>query len=511
MATSRAQHSTSQSTFPSLILLIATFIAIITATRFYIVEDAFISFRYAYNLAHHGVLFFNIGDPVEGVTNLLWTVLLAVVHSLFKIPIEQAALIFSLTFLFLTCLRLWQLGPMLGSTHLAGAMAAILLITSKDFLDAGTNGLEAPLFTFLLVQIIYYYCRDQYKLSYTFAGLLMLTRPEGLFFGLLLIALVYINTRSVQKSAVGVIIIGGIALAVTGFRLFSYGSLLPNSVIAKSFPFQLLPGLSGKILQYVVGFVRNNLYFVIPAIAATFSLFRIRSLREKPVEVLVFCLCGILFSFIVMVRNGTDWMLNYRLLTQYGILYAVLFIVLLGQQRLSMIFAAAFVTLPFLLAINGFFKYPPHWIPKYDPTPYVHEAMYGDVAARLAPVIKSSDTISAEAIGYISYHLIDTIFHDPFGLTNAYIARYGLPVITYGKSDFHYLVETLKPSVMVWHYAEHMKSISPEQRDYYESYCLGPCDNWNGFLVMIRADRKNDLGPAFSDWRIIDINEDWPK
>ena len=43
----------------------------------FVTDDAFISFRYARNLALHGQLVFNLGERVEGYTNFLWTVILA--------------------------------------------------------------------------------------------------------------------------------------------------------------------------------------------------------------------------------------------------------------------------------------------------------------------------------------------------------------------------------------------------------------------------------------------------
>src|SRR4051794_29382644 len=42
----------------------------------FVCDDAFISFVYSRNLAEHGQLVFNLGDPVEGYTNFLWTLLL---------------------------------------------------------------------------------------------------------------------------------------------------------------------------------------------------------------------------------------------------------------------------------------------------------------------------------------------------------------------------------------------------------------------------------------------------
>ena len=45
-------------------------------------DDAYISFRYAQNLALHGELTYNLGERVEGYTNFLWTVLMALVLAL---------------------------------------------------------------------------------------------------------------------------------------------------------------------------------------------------------------------------------------------------------------------------------------------------------------------------------------------------------------------------------------------------------------------------------------------
>src|SRR5262252_3921733 len=43
----------------------------------FVTDDAFVSFVYARNLARHGQLVFNLGERVEGYTNFLWTVILA--------------------------------------------------------------------------------------------------------------------------------------------------------------------------------------------------------------------------------------------------------------------------------------------------------------------------------------------------------------------------------------------------------------------------------------------------
>ena len=43
----------------------------------FVTDDAFISFVYAKNLVEHGALVFNLDERVEGYTNFLWTLILA--------------------------------------------------------------------------------------------------------------------------------------------------------------------------------------------------------------------------------------------------------------------------------------------------------------------------------------------------------------------------------------------------------------------------------------------------
>ena len=64
MPSSLSRNSVIQSKFSSFMLLIAVYVVIISGTRYSVVDDAYISFRYAYQLANHGTLFFNLGEPV---------------------------------------------------------------------------------------------------------------------------------------------------------------------------------------------------------------------------------------------------------------------------------------------------------------------------------------------------------------------------------------------------------------------------------------------------------------
>jgi len=69
-----------------LLLGCAAALAVLTLSNLQLVDDAYISFRYAHNLASGQGLVFNPGEYVEGYTNLLWT-LLMVVPELLNIPL----------------------------------------------------------------------------------------------------------------------------------------------------------------------------------------------------------------------------------------------------------------------------------------------------------------------------------------------------------------------------------------------------------------------------------------
>ena len=70
---------------------------IINGSRYYVLfDDAMISMRYAYNLAHGNGLVWNIGERVEGFTNPLWVGYMALVH-LLPLPLSEMSLPIQIT------------------------------------------------------------------------------------------------------------------------------------------------------------------------------------------------------------------------------------------------------------------------------------------------------------------------------------------------------------------------------------------------------------------------------
>src|SRR5437868_13867254 len=60
-----------------LLLCAAAVVLVVHALAYnFVTDDAYISFVFSRNLAEHGELTFNLGQPVEGYTNFLWTFVL---------------------------------------------------------------------------------------------------------------------------------------------------------------------------------------------------------------------------------------------------------------------------------------------------------------------------------------------------------------------------------------------------------------------------------------------------
>lgn len=486
----------------SLLVLFAVFGAVCVSTRFTLVDDAYISFRYAWNLSHGQGLVFNVGEKVEGMTNLLWTLILSVPIALTSLPVETSVLALSLVLVAFVSLRLWQISPLLGASPWLGTLAASMLLLSPEVVYAGTNGLEAGLYAALLVEIVYRHLRGQFWAECVVAGLLFLTRPEGAVIGLLVLGVLMRRTHSIRTLAAPAAAWIGIIAAATIFRLAYYGTPVPNSIVAKSFGLGTLISMHQSIATYVGGFLVENPHLLCIIAWGAWCLRRQRSPKDRVHELLALCAAIISLSFVIILRNGGDWMQGHRLFTQYGTLYAVALILLSRKQgKFENAMLAVCVIIPALQTARTWATQPPH-----TPLTYASaEGLYPEVVRRLHSALGPSDTLSAEALGYLSYQFPTNPFHDPLGLTDAYLARHGDSVPMFGKVDATYTLGVVIPSVLVWHWAGHLKGTPQPLLDRYQAFCSLDCDGWNADLVMIRKDRMPALGDAFADWRPVSI------
>jgi tetratricopeptide (TPR) repeat protein len=240
-------------------LTLAILIAHAWAYRF-LTDDAFISFRYARNLASGAGLVFNPGhERVEGYTNFLWVILLAAFVRAGIAP-ERIANALSMA-----CgVGIWWL-VLRASLRPAGAAAAAapagaarpawialapvaLLAATRSFAVWCTSGLETKFFELLVVAGVFAAVsevaaarvgrRERWLASSGLLALACLTRPDGavLAGGLLATRGAIERARGgarLRDAAPGLALFAGVLLAHLAFRVAYYGDWVPNTYRAK--------------------------------------------------------------------------------------------------------------------------------------------------------------------------------------------------------------------------------------------------------------------------------------
>ncbi|HKQ61967.1 MAG TPA: hypothetical protein VJS92_11805 [Candidatus Polarisedimenticolaceae bacterium] len=227
------------------------------AARAFLIDDAYISFRYAANLADGQGLVFNAGERVEGYSNLLWVLLLAAGARLGLEPewLSQAlglAAGFALVPLAAIAAR-----RLLPADAAALALLPALWIASNRSLAAwSTGGLETRLFTLLLAAGLLLLADELDRGAHAFPrsclplGLALLCRADGFVpVAALLGALVWIRRGRVGKHG-GLLfaLLGAVAGSHVLFRLVYYGALLPNTFHVKVTGVEWAAGLDYLLL-----------------------------------------------------------------------------------------------------------------------------------------------------------------------------------------------------------------------------------------------------------------------
>lgn len=497
-------------------IVILSFLTAIPMLDKHLIDDAYITFRYADNLVNHGQLVFNIGERIEGETNLFWAVLLSIFHFL-GAPIAWSAIALSILFYVGCGIRCLQLLKTTIPVWTASGVTLLLLPMGGSLADITYTGLETSLYAFLIFDAFWALANRLYGRVGLACGLAFATRPEGVLVGaLFVVAASELQKDHIKDAAKAGIIFMIFVLTVSAFRFFYYGSVIPNSIVAKSIPLTLIV-FTWKLttVPYFLGFIKYNFALfaalLIFSVCFLYQATRLTSyittakenLDDDPErrmlisEILAFVV--IMMSFAVAIGNGGDWMPHWRLLIQYAACY-----VLLARHitRLHKRFIPLFIACALGGAVLRVAAVQKQTCCSFAPE-VVPSDFYEAAAVALKIVATRDDVISAEAAGYLPFRLIDVPFHDPLGLMDKHLARHGVPGATFGKSDFNYTLGAVRPSFAVWHYSGHLLDVDPKWLAEYDYYCFRQCDDvMHALLVMVRKDRMTvPTAAAFSGWQ----------
>lgn len=213
------------------------------------VDDAWISFRYAENLANgDGLVWSDSGPPVEGYSNLTWTLLVALGRAL-GAPLLPWVWGLALALAAGTVAAAAACVRAAGGSRAAAVGAALLVATSAVMRPWLLTGLETPLMAFLVTVATWRLLAERAGPAAGAAllwGLVAVTRPEGaLYLAVPAAVWVWRGLRrgsdaaeagarpDARRALLAAGLLVGPLLAQIGFRLATYGALVANTGTAK--------------------------------------------------------------------------------------------------------------------------------------------------------------------------------------------------------------------------------------------------------------------------------------
>lgn len=287
-------------------------------------DDAMISMRYAWNLAHARGLVWNVGQPIEGYSNLLMTLIMAVAALFLNKSLAVLAVqIIGIPVVLLIALLTQRVANelRLGEPHpaLIGLLALGCVLVYYPLSYWTLMGMETGLLTLFVLAGVWFALRwlktgrtaDLVAVSVT-SGLAFLTRNDAILLAGVTFAYLGLEVFLHRKQAPrmrpllwAALLLALFPLAQTVFRIVYYGQILPNTYYLKLTGIPLLIRLIGGS-RFVFEFLQESWPLFVLAALGLILKFRLSRLYLAAIMAL---------AIIYQVYAGGDPWESWRLLS----------------------------------------------------------------------------------------------------------------------------------------------------------------------------------------------------
>ena len=294
---------------PSLLLVVAVVGMFIFESTFITnqVDDAYIAHQYSKNLAEGNGFVFNVGERVEGITNLLWALLIAQGVYLGSDAVSVSRYMGLLSGIGLLLASYWYAATILPRPYrfLAG-LAPLIIYASNPFIAWVLSGLETGFYAMLIIAALAALNSGRRGLCMLCGVLALLTRPDGVLLVAAIVLTAYIEDYRTTRRLIPsrqTVLHGAIyfltLLALTVFRILYFNDVVPNTFYAKVGG---MPWWYG--LDYVWTFLKDGpILLLLPFLFAAITCYRL--------------LGGLIFGSLLLfyvVYVGGDFFANSRFL-----------------------------------------------------------------------------------------------------------------------------------------------------------------------------------------------------
>ena len=273
-------------------------------------DDAYISYRYAWNLVEHGTLSWNASGyrHTEGFTNPLW-VYVSALTALAKNKDAMYPLTGMISVMTTALLSLFLLSRIIraAGNHLAAGNGMVIFLLSPVLWLHATSGLESAVFG-MVIAIVAYLMLEQTKTDTLVISALTVVavwlRSDGFVYMGIVVVAAFLRRSPCRFHIAGTLLLSFTALLV--WRWLVFGTLFyPNTFVAK-----MNAGTVERIISGTRFFAKVFLLkgiWVFPALAMT-GMIASRSGKLFPASVILVCWAG------YFVYIGGDYFLERHLL-----------------------------------------------------------------------------------------------------------------------------------------------------------------------------------------------------
>lgn len=191
-------------------------------------DDAYISYRYARNIAQGRGFVYNLGEPVLGTTTALYTLLLAGMSVIWQ-DIPTLSHVIGIVAWLLCIPTIYGIVRTDGH-ELAALISASLIATNALFLNV--LGMETTVYVLVALLAFYFFLNERYTWAGVCAGLAFLTRWDGILVtGVLAFAGMLERRKQSHRS---LLVSACFVVPWLVYSQLTFGSIFPNTLFAKA-------------------------------------------------------------------------------------------------------------------------------------------------------------------------------------------------------------------------------------------------------------------------------------
>lgn len=278
---------------------------------FSLFDDGMISMRYAYNLAHGHGLVWNLGERIEGYTNPLWVLYMALLH-LIPVGLPRMSLLVQLSgmiFLALNMVFVYKLaGAVSCGSRPVSIAAAFITAFYLPLNNWGLQGMEVSALALIVTTSAWMAirCRDAGRACvwpFVLLGIGTLVRMDMVvpLLALLVFLLVTDSANRRVNALAGIAALVLFLSAQTAFRVAYYHDLLPNTYYLKMTGYPMLLRVT-RGLYVLFGFIQqmNWLLFALP-----FGMLMLK--RDRGVALLLWLFSSQMAYSVYVGGDAWEW------------------------------------------------------------------------------------------------------------------------------------------------------------------------------------------------------------